>query len=279
MDTFSCIPERGTGAARKKLEKYTRQITQNYQKDAYYLKADIKNFFVSIDKDILYSQIKKLVKKDWVLNLCQKVIYNDPKENAVIQSKKSKFKYLPNYKSLWYCDNSKGLPIGNLTSQFFSNVYLNELDQYIKHKFHCKYYCRYVDDFVILDENPQKLNQIHKEIKEFLWERLRLELHTNKKEINKISKGIDFVGFQIKPYRTYLRQGTKRRMYKILREHLNANYNFEEMQRFIIRINSYLGMLRGIDGYKMRQDVCYKSINLFIGCDENFTKLFLKFKN
>ncbi len=276
IDTFSCIPKRGTGTAQKRLEKYAREITCGFKQDAYYLKADIKNFFVSIRKDILMKQIEEHVSEEWVLDLCRKVIYNDPRENARIQSPEYKFEMLPKHKSLWYTPNDKGLPIGNLTSQFFSNVYLNKLDQYVKHKLRCKYYCRYVDDFIILDKDPHKLHRIHKELTEFLFKELKLELHTDKREINKISKGIDFVGFQTKTFRTYLRQKTIKRVFKLIRIHKKAPYDPDEIKSFIASVNSYLGMLRNINGYKMRREICLQSIDLFIGCDEEFTKLYLR---
>lgn len=217
-DTYSCIPERGTTNAVKTLKRYVRAVTNDYTETAYYLKADLKNFFVSIDKNILYAEIKKLVPEDWLLKLIKQVIFHDCKTKVEIKSSKWKFDLLPTYKSLWYTPDEKGLPIGNLTSQFFSNVYLNVLDQYVKHHWKCKYYCRYVDDFIILDKDPQKLNEIHKDLTRFLKERLALDLHQNKKSVNKIERGIDFVGFVAKPYRTILRQKTLKRIFKMIRE-------------------------------------------------------------
>ena len=173
-DTFSCIPERGTLNASKQLGSYARSITNNYSVPAYYLKADIENFFVSINKDILYAEIVKLVNQDWVLSLIHRIIYHDCRKRVILKVSKVGFKKLPRKKSLWFAPDNQGLPIGNLTSQFFSNVYLNVLDQYIKHRWRCKYYCRYVDDFIILDKDPHKLNEIHKDLTRFLKERLKL---------------------------------------------------------------------------------------------------------
>ncbi len=183
------------------------------------MKADIKNFFVSIDRDILYAELERYVQDKWLLELIKQVVYNDCRMKSVIKSPPWKFKLLPDYKSLWHTENNKDLPIGNLTSQFFSNVYLNILDQYVKHKWHCKYYCRYVDDFVILDENPHKLNEIHKDLTRFLKQRLALDLHQDKKSINKIERGIDFVGFVSKPYRIIFRQKNLKRVFKRIEEY------------------------------------------------------------
>lgn len=279
-DTYSCIPERGTTNAVKTLKRYVRAVTNDYTETAYYLKADLKNFFVSIDKNILYEEIKKLVPEDWLLKLIKQVIFHDCKTKVEIKSSKWKFDLLPKYKSLWYTPEDKGLPIGNLTSQFFSNVYLNVLDQYVKHHWKCKYYCRYVDDFIILDKDPQKLNEIHKDLTRFLKERLALDLHQNKKSVNKIERGIDFVGFVAKPYRTILRQKTLKRIFKMIREQKKNPlwYTPEELQKFAASINSYLGILRNTNGYRLRQIICLQCINLFVSCDEKFTKLKINVK-
>lgn len=235
----------------------------------------MKNFFVSIDKNILYDEIQKFVNEEWVLSLIKQVIFHNPKTSVCIKSPAYKFDFLPKYKSLWHTQSDKGLPIGNLTSQFFSNVYLNVLDQYVKHHLKCKYYCRYVDDFVIMHKSPQYLNDVHKDLTVFLKERLNLELHQNKKLINKVDKGIDFVGFVVKPYRINLRQKTIKRIFKIIREQkLNEHWFYEgELETFCSTINSYLGMLRNTNGYRLRKEICLQCINLFVKCDSEFTKL------
>lgn len=274
-DTYSCIPGRGTTNAVKTLKKYIRAITNNYTETAYYLKADLKNFFVSIDKEILYKEVKRYVDEEWILRLVKQIIFHDCKTKVIIKSSKARFNLLPEYKSLWHTPENKGLPIGNLTSQFFSNVYLNVLDQYVKHHWKCKYYCRYVDDFIILDKDPHKLNEIHKDLTRFLKERLALELHQNKKAVNKIERGIDFVEFMAKPYRTILRQKTLKRVFKLIREQKENPewFTVEELQKFTASLNSYLGILRNTDGYRLRKKICLLCINLFISCDMEFTKI------
>lgn len=274
-DTYSCIPDRGTTNAVKSVRAHAESVIHNYTETAYFLKADLKNFFVSIDKNILYDEIQKFVNEEWVLSLIKQVIFHNPKTSVCIKSPAYKFDFLPKYKSLWHTQSDKGLPIGNLTSQFFSNVYLNVLDQYVKHHLKCKYYCRYVDDFVIMHKSPQYLNDVHKDLTVFLKERLNLELHQNKKLINKVDKGIDFVGFVVKPYRINLRQKTIKRIFKIIREQkLNEHWFYEgELETFCSTINSYLGMLRNTNGYRLRKEICLQCINLFVKCDSEFTKL------
>jgi hypothetical protein len=129
-----------------------------------------------------------------------------------------------------------GLPIGNLTSQLFANIYLNELDQFIKHQLKIKHYLRYCDDFVILADNPDELLEIKKQIEIFLSEKLRLRLHPSKIVLRKLNQGIDFLGYIILPHYRTLRTKTKKRMFKKVN---NCNKA------------SYLGLLKHCNGYKL----------------------------
>ncbi len=256
-DTYSCIPKRGTLNAARQVARHARAVTRNYTKKAYYLKADLKNFFVSIDKNILYNSIVKRVKEPWLRQLIRQIVYHDPKSNVVIQSASWKFNMLPAHKSLWNCSDDKGLPIGNLTSQFFSNVYLDVMDQYIKHVLKCKYYCRYVDDFVIMDESAERLNYCYDKISEFISQNLLIELHKDKKTINLVSNGIDFVGYVAKPNRFFLRQRTLKDIFKILRRFESGFYDLGEniLEWLYFVFNSYIGMLRAVKGYRLRQEI------------------------
>ncbi len=135
----------------------------------------------------------------------------------------------------------KGIPIGNLTSQLFANVYLNEFDQFIKHNIRIKYYLRYCDDFVILSNNKDQLEKVIVVIEEFLNENLELCLHDDKVCIRKLKQGIDFLGYVILPYHTVLRTKTRRRMLKKLT---------------LENSSSYLGILGHCDSYKLRKQIC-----------------------
>jgi hypothetical protein len=271
-DTYSCIPKRGTLKAALALQRHAKAM-----RDGYYLKADLRNFFVSINKEILMEELRRYVDEQWLLKLLEQIVFHDPRFDVELRSGKKLFERLPRYKSLWYTDNEQGLPIGNLTSQFFSNVYLNILDQYVKQHLKCKYYTRYVDDFVIMHESAQQLNIWHKQIEVFLKERLKLELHPDKKSIGKVESGVDFVGFVIRPGRLLLRQKILKKAFKVIREYKKSSTWFEkqEMVDFRNTINSYLGMLRAVNGYKLRKKICWECINLFISCDEEFTKLMI----
>ena len=274
-DTFSCIPERGTLHAARQVEKYAQAITNNYSKKAYYLKADLKNFFVTIDKDILCKLLLKKVPEAWLRGLIKKIVYHSPKKDVVVQSAKWKFNLLPPHKSLWNAKTGKGLPIGNLTSQFFSNVYLNELDQYVKHKLKCKYYCRYVDDFVILAESAQELNYFYKEIAKFIYENLMIEIHRDKKTINIVSNGIDFVGYTIKPNRFFLRKRTLRDIFRVVNRYRSEFYMLSEniLEWLYYVFNSYLGMLQCVKGYNLRRKLCDMVTYPYFYAEKDFTSI------
>jgi len=162
---------------------------------------DIKSFFTSIDQDILYGLLTKKIKNEEVLWLAKVIIFHDCAHDILpkIQSQPSLFDKLPKDKSLFTVKKGKGLPIGNLTSQFFANVYMNELDQYVKHTLKVKYYLRYVDDFIILDLDRKKLEYLQCEINKFLREKLSLIAHPGKQFIRTVSSGIDFVGYIVRP--------------------------------------------------------------------------------
>ena len=137
-----------------------------------------------------------------------------------------------------------GLPLGNLTSQLLVNIYMNEFDQFIKHKIKARYYVRYADDFVVLHENKKYLEELLIKIFNFLNEGLKLSLHPNKISIKTYSSGIDFLGWVNFPTHRVLRTTTKRRIFK----KLDSN---PSRQSFI----SYLGMLSHGHAYKLSQKV------------------------
>jgi len=179
----SCANRIGKGNlfALKRLKYFITKVSENGDyldnkfKDknfifGYCLKADIKHYFREINREILLNIIRKKINcKNTILLI--KIILDNFEDN-------------------------KGMPLGNLTSQFFANVYLNELDYFVKHKLRVKYYIRYVDDFVILHQSKKQLGIWKKEIEKFLEQELKLELHPDKSSIVPLSRGLDFVGFR-----------------------------------------------------------------------------------
>ena len=207
-DSYACIPGRGTLYGIRRLESKIRSITQNWSRPAFYLKIDIANFFVSINKNILFNILQRKVQEHWLLWLAHTILFHDPRHQVILQSRPDRLTLIPPYKSLFNQPAEHGLPIGNLSSQFFANIYLNELDQFIKHQLRAEHYVRYVDDSILLHESPQQLNAWLAEIANFLPAALDLQLNPKKTIIQPIARGVDFAGQVIKPWRTTLRRRT-----------------------------------------------------------------------
>lgn len=132
-DSYACIPGRGTHDGMRRVSSFARSITRNWTRPAYFLKCDVANFFNSIDRNILIGLVLRHVQEPWLRELIQYVALHDPRPGALFRSPPHLFARVPRHKSLLHAPDGKGLPIGNLTSQFFANVYLNELDQFVKH--------------------------------------------------------------------------------------------------------------------------------------------------
>lgn len=235
-DSCACMKGRGTGYAAERLEAKIRSLTENWKRPALYLKADIFNFFVSIHKPTLGALLEAKIHEPFWLKLTKRVLYHDPRVNAEVQSSPSKLALIPPHKSLWKQDEEYGLPIGNLSSQFFANVYLNELDQHAKHTLRARHYGRYVDDFYILDRSAEYLNYCRSEIEAFLHQRLGLRLNPSKTIIQPIERGVDFVGQVVKPWRRTVRRRTvKAALGRMMT--MPAGERFES-------VNSYFGLFR-----------------------------------
>lgn len=212
-DSYSSRDGKGTHKGVKRFDEFARKATANYSKNAFTLKCDIRKFFDSIDHEILLNLIKRKCSYPFLLNLISKII--------------SSFEISP----------GKGLPLGNVTSQIFANIYMNELDQFAKHVLKAEYYIRYCDDFVIIDESKDKLESYISQLPIFLHNKLSLHLHPRKISIRKISQGIDFLGYVSLPHYRVLRTRTKRRMFKRI-----SGQN----------MTSYLGMLIHCKGIKIK---------------------------
>ncbi len=145
-----------------------------------------------------------------------------------------------------------GLPVGNITSQIFANIYLNELDQFVKQQLSIKYYFRYADDFVILHLNPGYLKAKLIYIDDFLKNKLFLTLHPGKVEIRKLSHGVDFLGYVVLPHHIVLRTKTKRRMFRKLRQKmLELDEGLITSENFNQILQSYLGVLKQGNNYEL----------------------------
>lgn len=204
----ACIEGRGTLYAAKRLEHDIRSITQNWSREAYYLKCDLANFFVAIDKRVLQAQLHSKVTQPFWRWLTEAVLMHDPRTDFELRGDASKLQLVPAHKRLVNAPAHTGLPIGNLSSQFFANVHLNALDQFCKHQLKARHYVRYVDDFILLHENAQHLSLALQQISNWLPEHLGCRLNASKTIIQPVSRGVDFVGQVIKPWRRTTRKRT-----------------------------------------------------------------------
>lgn len=272
-DSFACRKGKGTHKAVERLSSFVNKITINRKRSAYYLQLDIKSFFPKIDKIVLYSILKRNVdkssnKKLWkseILWLSRKIIFHDPTTNCCLKSPLALIRQIPAEKSLFKSGISKGLPIGNLTSQFFANVYLNELDQFIKRQLKVKYYLRYVDDLIILSDNVCQLLFLREKIDSFLKEYLKLELHFQKDKLGSVYQGIDFLGYIVFPSYSLVRNrvvgNLKTKLYFANRSLRIPNT--ESIKKVTAIINSYYGHFRKAKSYNLRKNICQKHLGKY----------------
>ena len=201
-DSYACRTGKGVLAASNRLMQFLRRVSANGRRPAWALKLDVASFFSSIHKQTLYGIIGRHVRDPEVRWLTSTVLFHDPTADYRFQSgprhtpPPGSGRYpVPEQKSLFGKDNERGLPIGNLTSQFWANVYLDELDQFVKRTLKCRCYVRYVDDLILLDTSPETLRQWREAIAAFLGERLQLRLRERCAEPEPVTHGIDFVGW------------------------------------------------------------------------------------
>jgi hypothetical protein len=233
--------------------------SQNFTREYFVLRLDISGFFMGIDKSILFNQIilgiskkkwKEILDKDLTKFLIQKIVFQNPLENTHYKSPKNAWDGLPQNKSLKFAKPGCGLPIGNLTSQLFGNIYLNDLDHYIKRELKIRSYGRYVDDMVLVHKNKDVLLESIPKIRRFLKEKLNLELHPKKISLQPAYNGFLFLGAYVLPYRMY----PSRRIVKNFKESMRGNY-LPKKQKELEK--SYLGLFSHFDAYKLSQKIIF----------------------
>lgn len=234
--SLSCRINKGTHKGINILEKTLRQISGNNSKQCFLLKCDVKKFFETIDHSVLMNVISKRIKDEdamWLLK-------------EIIESFSSKY-------SLF---TQKGLPIGNLTSQIFANIYLNEFDQFIKQKLKVKNYIRYTDDFVIVSNDRTYLKELIISIRDFLSDKLALKLHPKKVNIKRFHKGVDFLGYIVFPHHKLLRTKTRQRIFRKLSKRVNEyKMGLINKQTLEQSLQSYLGVLSHADAYNLSNEL------------------------
>lgn len=255
-DTYSCIEGRGTLAASNRLVELHRRETNNYASDCFALQFDIKNYFVSIDKKILWEKLSRIVgdeDKSLTSRLLHQIIWNDPCVNPIIKPN-SPFHLVPRHKSLWNTGGKKGLPIGNLTSQIASNVYLDDFDHFVKHTLRCRNYIRYVDDAIILSRNKEYL-QYCLEQAVIRLKKIELQIHPDKCTLTPASQGMNFVGYVVKPYRRYPRRSTVHSL-------MQAAELRSSKKNKVATMNSYLGIIKHANSFNIRMRACRKAAKI-----------------
>ena len=218
FDSYSCRVGKGTHRGVKRLSMFARKTSKNYTETCWSLKCDIKKFFASVDHKILLNLLSKRIEDKDILGLLANIIrsFNSDYGNGI------------------------GIPLGNLTSQIFANIYMNKFDQFVKHNLKIRYYLRYADDFVFLSKNEKILSSFINPVREYLLRELKLELHPVKIILRKLEWGIDFLGYVVLPHYILPRAKTKRRMLK----KVNTR-----------NIQSYLGYLSHANAYYLGEEV------------------------
>lgn len=252
----------------KGTHKAVECLRTEMRRGGFFLKLDIRAFFRSIDKDILYEILEKKLhslKKDaiWtddILWLCRTIIYHDPIKNYAFRGEYPR-SIIPPSKSLFFA-NGKGLPIGNLTSQFFGNVYLNEMDQYIQSLGFR--HVRYVDDFVVFSDDKKELIELLPKIDAFLKQHLHLAIHPKKMILQHVSKGADFLGYFVRPTYTLARRKVVSRLKK----------KIWQGGASMPVLNSYLGHFIHANSFGLRKSICEKvSMMSSLTFDNQYKKL------
>ena len=226
--SYACRTSKGTHKGILDLQRMALKVSKNNTRMCWALKCDVKKFFASVNHQILLKILAKRIGDQDLLALLEKIITS----------------------------HSPGMLLGNLTSQFFANIYLNELDQFIKHELKVKYYVRYADDFVFLSPDRRYLEDLIRPVEHFLHEELDVTLHPRKVIFQKFRSGIDFLGYIIFPRHILPRTKTKKRLVKKIKEKITEFKQGKiSEERLNATIQSYLGYLSHADTYKFRKEL------------------------
>jgi RNA-directed DNA polymerase len=273
-DSYACRLGRGTHFGIQRIDRFIRQCSLNYTTDCYVLKLDIQGFFMAIDKRILWAMLRGFIvqhyphaDRDALLSLCHKILTKNPTKNCFIKGRRLNWRDLPPDKSLFHSAPLCGLPIGNLTSQVFANVYLNAFDHFIKHDMNVRYYGRYVDDFVLVHQDLAYLKSLIPIITDFLKSSLKLTLHPKKMHLQHYTKGVNFLGVVIKPHRITSGRRIKGNFYDAIarQNHIVSKEKPSNDARaaFLCSMNSYLGLMKHYSTYRLRRRMLKKHLSIW----------------
>lgn len=236
--SYSCRLNKGTHKGIETLVKFARKASRNNTSSLFILKCDIKKFFPTVDHEVLLRILQEKIKDQDFINLLQEIIASFVSEYTI----DSKY--------------PKGMPIGNLTSQIFANIYLDPLDKFIKETLKVKYYIRYADDFIVMHQNRSCLENLLPEINNFLSTSLKLSLHPNKIHLLDYYLGVDFLGYIVFPNFILPRTKTKRRMFKKIYQRVKSvKLKGLDNNKISQTLQSYLGYLSHADSFKLSEEV------------------------
>jgi len=237
-DSYANRRGKGTFKAIERFDYFKQKVSHNFTQTTFVLKADIRHYFEAVDHDILISILKKKISDGRVLWLINRIISHYSVKNNSTQKK-------------------KGMPLGNFTSQFFANVYLNELDQFAKHTLQAAYYIRYVDDFVIFHQSREVLQSYKERISHFLREHLALELHSDKSKIIPLHRGVEFLGMKIFPHHKRIKQKNLRKFHRkfenICKAYAKKEIQYDVMYEFV---EGWLAYVKNANTYTLQEKVC-----------------------
>jgi hypothetical protein len=276
-DSYSCRVGKGTLFGVKRLSRFIRACSENFTKETYVLKLDIKGFFMHINREILFRKLQKFIESKYVvadqgllIEIVEQIVQNDCTERCFVKSPRWKWDDLPPDKSLFNNDGS-GIPIGNLTSQVFANFYLSTFDHFMKSTLKLRYYGRYVDDFFVVHNDKDYLKNLIPVIEKFLKDELHLTLHPKKRILQNAKHGVKFTGAFIKQHLIYIDKRAKGNLYQVIdkwnkdieseskKNVLNSErFTPEEFKHFQASVNSYLGFMVHYRTYNLRKKMCQK---------------------
>ena len=240
-DSYACRKGRGT-------HKAVDRFTEFCRKNRYVLKCDIKKYFPSIDYDILKALFRRKIRDAQTLWLMDLIVDSSNPQERV-------FEYFDSDDLFTPLNRRRGIPIGNLTSQFFGNLYLNGFDRFVKEDLRCRYYIRYVDDFVVLDDDKVRLHRIKAEMDKYLGT-LRLKLHPHKCQVFPVEVGTHFLGHRIFPTHRRLRRSNvtnaRRRLKRLSTAYAAGKIPWRDVNQ---SVQSWLGHAGHADTYGLRTDL------------------------
>jgi hypothetical protein len=313
-DCFSNRIGKGTHGAIGRLQRFMRMPGHSH-----YCQMDIRSFFPSINRHILLAlwqaELPRLPYPE--PTLCQvdavarKIILQNPLDpKPALSGNIALLRRIPPHKSLFHARPNIGLPIGSLSSQFFSNVFLNPLDQFVKHQLKIRGYLRYVDDFIILGDCPRNLLEQMRLINQFLQDRLQLQLHPDKTVLQRVDQGANFLGYIVFPHYRYVRERTLRALrsriyfFNYLLDPARYPHSSKPqrgtwmqwlalhqltppikaspavLKRMLATLNSYYGQLCHADTYHLRRKIYHEMLGpikpYFLPSDSSYSQLHIK---